>query len=215
MNLLGILDSTESYICDCCGCSNRIVALLVAGVGLIVSSIIILISIIWIAVGLSREEDEDEIEFENSKMVNIAIAALIISLISIILNVLLYCGVHFLKHNMMVPWLIVSLFTIVFSLPVGIFATVGSFNAELSRLRLTRENLSSVMAAERRHENFYPVLIWIICTPFECYIWNVVFCVYKELRISIRKRHGVRNIVLMQDRMYQMEHSKTGHSRRI
>ena len=115
----------------------------------------------------------------------------------------------------MVPWLIASLFTIVFSLPVGIFATIGSFNAELSRLRLTRENLSSVMAAERRHENFYPVLIWIICTPFECYIWNVVFCLYKEIRIGIRKRHGVRNIVLMHPRMHQMDHSKSGHSRRI
>ena len=215
MNLLGILDSTERYIFDCCGCSNRIMTLLVAGVGLIVSSIIILISIIWIAVGLSREEEEDGIKFANSKMVNIAIAALIISLISIILNVLLYCGVHFLKHNMMVPWLIVSLFTIVFSLPVGIFATIGSFNAELSRIRLSRENLSSIMAAERRHENFYPVLIWIICTPLECYLWNVVFCVYKEIRVSIRKRYGVKRNVSMEDRMCQMDHSKTGHSRRI
>ena len=215
MNLLSILDSTENYICDCCGCSNKIVAILVAGVGLIASTIIILISIIWIAVGPSRAEEEDEIEFANSKMMNVAIAALIIAFISIILNILLYCGVNFQKHNMMLPWLVISLFTIIFSLPVGIFATIGSFNAELNRLRLTRENLSSVMAAERRHENFYPVLIWIICTPFECYIWNVVFCAYKEIRVSIRKRHGVRNIVLMKDSMYQMDHSKTGHSRRI
>ena len=173
------------------------------------------LQIIWIAVGPSRAEEEDEIEFANSKILNVAIAALIIAFISIILNILLYCGVNFQKHNMMLPWLVISLFTIIFSLSVGIFATIGSFNAELNRLRLTRENLSSVMAAERRHENFYPVLIWIICTPFECYIWNVVFCAYKEIRASIRKRHGVRNIVLMKDRMYRMDHSKTGDSRRI
>ena len=167
-----------------CFCfSNRNGAIIAATLGTILSCLIIIFSTIWLVLGaIHNEEVEEKSEYVTFNARVMFIAASVLALINLILCILLFCGIYLHKHVLMVPWLVIVLSYIVLFLPVSIFATIGSFNSELVSLRLSNEAFSRTLAHQSRYLNFYPVLIWIITTPIECYIWTVVFSAYKDIK---------------------------------
>ena len=166
----------------CCCISNKSGVIIGTSFGITFCSAVVIFTVIVLIVEAINNEEYSVDEYYNKK-VNIALTTgLIFAFITIILNISLLCGIYFFNHLLMIPWLIISLSFIIFSLPVGIFSTIGAFNSELSDIRMASESLGSSVASEKRHTNFYPVLIWLVLTPFETYFWNVVFCVYKDTR---------------------------------
>ena len=177
------INFNKPYTGRCFCFSNKNGAIITATLGTILSCLTIVFSTIWLVLGtIHNEEEAEKSEYGTFNARVMFIAASVWALINLILCIMLFCGIYLHKHVLMVPWLVMFLSYIVLFLPVTIFATIGSFNSELMSLRMSNEVFSRTLAHQTRHVNFYPVLIWIITTPIECYIWTVVFSVYKDIK---------------------------------
>lgn len=177
----------------CCCLSNRNGSLVIAILGLLLSIIITIFSIIGIVFGAVNNDESNKSNFSSTEARIGLITSLVFGLINIVLYVMLFLGIFRHRYKWMVPWLIMFLLFIIISLPVAIFSTIGNFNSTLSPIRMSTESLSRTLASENRHVNFYPVLLWLILTPVEIYLWIVVYSLYRDIQdqntliLSIKK----------------------------
>ena len=202
------------YTRRCCCISNRNGAIISTALGTVISCVIVMFCIVGLVLGfVYNDKDENgntdigiwRNEYGSFEARITLITTLVFALINIVLNIMLFCGILLHKHILMVPWIAMFLLFIIISLPVGIFATIGSFHSELASIRMTNEALSRTLTSEKRHTNFYPVLIWIILTPIESYIWLVVFSVYRDIRDRNFEIYGFRRKSSKTDRKLIMK----------
>ena len=173
---------SELYTVWCCCFTNRTGAMITTAIGIVLSGVIFIFSIVGLIAGSISNDDGVNSKYESWEVRGALIGALSFSLINIVIYVLLFYGIRNNIHTLMVPWLIMFSSYIILALPISIFSTIGSFNMELSHITLANESSRSILAAEKRHINFYPVLAWIVTAPIEFYIWIVVFSVYHDIR---------------------------------
>lgn len=166
----------------CCCLSSRNGTLIVAILGLLLSIVITLFSIIGLVFGAIDNDEGNKSNFSSMEARIGLITSLVFGLINIVLYVMLFMGIFRHQHKFMVPWLVMFLLFIIISLPVAIFSTIGNFNITLSPIRMSTESLSRTLASENRHVNFYPVLFWFILTPVEIYLWIVVNSLYRDIQ---------------------------------
>lgn len=79
---------------------------------------------------------------------------------------------------------------------------IGNFNSTITRDTTANESSRRHAVAEQRHLNFYPVLVWIIATPFAFYVWVVVLSAYNDIRDKTlgysAQRHDSHNLIIRQ-----------------
>ena len=177
----------------CCCLSNRNGSILITLLGLLLSTIATIFSVIGLVFGAIYNEEPNKSEYSSMEARIALITSILFGLINIIVYVMLFLGIYRHQHKYMAPWLIINLLFIIISLPVAIFATIGSFNSTLNPIRMSKESLSRTLASENRHVNFYPVLFWLILTPFEIYLWIVIFSLYRDIQDSKFQIIGITN----------------------